>query len=180
MTDLLDNSVFIFVGLAIGLAAGWSLAARRLGRQKRQAVAAAEQQEREARQELAKARAESDQRIAALRADETQLRRQLERSAARIEQLADDAREQAREQDRAEARIFDRESTIDSLRAKLFASRNTARGLEGELEIARNELELLKQHFNESHAAEPIEITQDDVLSSIVVDLGETLSIDKD
>ena len=96
-----------------------------------------------------------------------------------LEELAAEIREQGREMDRAEARIFDRESTIDSLRAKLFAARNTARNLESELEATKNELSRLKQHFNESHTDEPLETKEADALSSIIVDLGDTLSVDR-
>lgn len=180
VTDLLDNSVWLAIGLIFGLGAGWAITSRRIGKRTDDAIETLQESERQRRVDLATALEESERQTAALRTDDTELRKQIEISTARIEQLAGEAREQTRELDRAEARIFDRESTIDSLRAKLFASRNTARSIESELEANKNELELLKKHFNELHAAMPDKASDSDALSAIVVDLGDTLSVDRE
>jgi len=180
VTELVNNLVWIAIGLAIGLGAGWLLAGRQLGRQKDEAIKSVRDEEQRRRRELSVAIEKVERQNAALQSDDRELRRQLELSVARSDQMATDVREQAKEQERAEARIFDRESTIDSLRAKLFAARNTSRNLEKELEGTRAEFELLKKHFNALHAAEPDEVDESDALSSIVVDLGDTLSVDRD
>ena len=180
MTDYLDGSVWLFAGLAAGFLAGWALASTRIGKQKAQAIDALEKSERQRRADLAADLEASERRSTTLRTEAAELRNRLESSAAKVEELAAEARDQGREMDRAEARIFDRESTIDSLRAKLFAARNTARNLESELEATKNEMNLLKEHFNESHTDQPLEIAEDDALSSIVVDLGDTLSVERD
>ena len=143
VTELVNNSVWIAIGLAIGLGAGWLLAGRQLGRQKDDAIESVRNEEQRRRRELSATIEKAERQNAALQADDKELRRQLELSVARADQMAIDARERAREQERAEARIFDRESTIDSLRAKLFAARNTSRNLEKELEGPRAEFELL-------------------------------------
>ena len=180
VTELVNNSVWIALRLAIGLGAGWLLAGRQLGRQKDDAIESDRNEEQRRRRELSATIEKAERQNAALQADDKELRRQLELSVARADQMAIDARERARDQDRAEARIFDRESTIDSLRAKLFAARNTSRNLEKELEGTRAEFELLKKHFNALHAAKPDEVDESDALSSIVVDLGDTLSVERD
>lgn len=176
----MDNAVLLVIALIVGLVAGWAMTSRRVGKQSKDAINTLREDERQRRAELATALEHSEHQNAALRADEVELRRQLERSTTRSDQLTVEVREQSRELDRAEARIFDRESTIDSLRAKLFASRNTTRNLEKQLEATKGELELLKQHFNELHAELPDEADASDALSSIVVDLGDTLSVERE
>lgn len=167
------------VGLIIGLAVGWLMASRRVRKEADEAIEAIRAKEQQYRAEVAMELSHAERQIVALRADDSELRRQLEKAIARVEQQATEGRELTREMDRAEARIFDRESTIDSLRAKLFASRNTTRNLEKELDIAKDDLNLMREQYNELRAASQ-PVAENDPLSSIVVDLGETLSVERD
>lgn len=180
MTDFLSSSAWLGIGLVVGLAVGWIMASRRVRKEADDAIEAIRTKQQQYRAEVSLELSHAERQITALRADDSELRLQMEKAAARVERLAAEGRELTREMDRAEARIFDRESTIDSLRAKLFASRNTTRSLERELDVARNDLDLLKTHLDKVQAAEDETVPEADPLSSIVVDLGETLSIERD
>ena len=102
-----------------------------------------------------------------------------EELSRQVKELGDATREQEIELERAEARVFDRESTIDSLRSKLYASRNRATDLENELETKTSELEILRERFKAASAGTVTE-AEHDPLSSIIVDLGDTLRVDRD
>lgn len=167
-----STGIWLAVGALIGLVAGWAWTTWRLDQRLTDALDTLRDEEARRRRDLVAELEESEKHTAALSATADELR-------AKIEQLGAEAREQEKEIERAEARIFDRESTIDSLRSKLYASRNRATDLEDALETKTNEMEILLERFKAASAGAAAE-REHDPLSSIVVDLGETLSIDKD
>lgn len=167
-----STGIWLAVGILIGLAAGWAWTTWRLDQRLTDALETLRDEEERRRRDLARELEESKERATSLLTATDEL-------SQRVEQLGDTAREQEKELERAEARVFDRESTIDSLRSKLYASRNRATDLENELETKSTEMEILLERFKAASAAAAPE-PQEDPLSSIVVDLGETLSIDRD
>jgi chromosome segregation ATPase len=158
--------------MLIGLVAGWAWTTWRLDQRLTDALDTLRDEEARRRRELVEELEESGRQAAMLSAAAQELSQQ-------VEEFGATARDQEKELERAEARIFDRESTIDSLRSKLYASRNRATDLENELETKTSELEILRERFKAASAGAVAE-TESDPLSSIVVDLGDTLSIDKD
>ena len=167
-----STGVWLAVGILIGLAAGWAWTTWRLDQRLTDALDTLRDEEASRRRDLVEDLEESQRQTTMLSAAADELGRQVER-------LDVTAREQEKELERAEARIFDRESTIDSLRSKLYASRNRATDLEDELETRTSELEILRERFKAASAGAAAE-PEHDPLSSIVVDLGETLTYDKD
>ena len=160
-----STGIWLAVGLLIGLAAGWAWTTWRLDQRLTDALDTLRDEEASRRRDLVEDLDESERQVTMLSANAEELNQ-------RVEDLGATTREQERELERAEARIFDRESTIDSLRSKLYASRNRATDLE-------NDLEILRERFKAASAGAAAG-AEADPLSSIVVDLGDTLSIEKD
>lgn len=167
-----STGIWLAVGILIGLAAGWAWTSWRLDQRLTDALDTLRDEEVRRRRDLIKELEESSERATSLVAATDELSQQ-------VEQLGVTTREQEKELERAEARVFDRESTIDSLRSKLYASRNRATDLENELETKTSELEIMRERFKAASAGSVPE-PQEDPLSSIVVDLGDTLSIERE
>jgi chromosome segregation ATPase len=167
-----STGIWLAVGLLIGLLAGWAWTTWRLDQRLTDALDTLRSEETRRRQDLVEELASSEKRVETLATTNNELR-------GNVEQLKLEAKDREREVERAEARIFDRESTIDSLRSKLYASRNRATDLEAEVETKKTELEVLRERFKAVSTAAMPEAA-DDPLSSIVVDLGETLSVEQE
>ncbi|MDJ0925705.1 MAG: hypothetical protein QNJ77_14210 [Acidimicrobiia bacterium] len=177
----MNGATWLVIGLVIGGVAGWVWTTWRLDRRLSEALDSLRAEQQQRQRELAVDLTTTRGQLAELQANELELREELSHSANRVAELLNETKEQTKELDRAEARVFDRESTIDSLRSKLYASRNTATDLENELETKTSELEILRERFNALRSARVGEDTADvDPLSSIVVDLGDTLSVERD
>ena len=175
--ERVNGAAWLVTGLVIGALLGWAWTTWRLDRRLTDALETLRTEEQQRRHELARELAASKDLLAELQVGELELQEQLDVTAGRVAELLDETKEQKKELERAEARIFDRESTIDSLRSKLYAARNTATNLEDVLETRTSELEILRARLNALSAATTSEA---DPLSSIVVDLGDTLSIERD
>ncbi len=160
-----STGIWLAVGVMIGFGAGWAWTTWRLDQRLTDALDTLRDEEASRRRDLVEDLDESERQVTMLSATAEELSQQ-------VEDLGATTREQERELERAEARIFDRESTIDSLRSKLYASRNRATDLE-------NDLEILRERFKAASAGAAAG-AESDPLSSIVVDLGDTLSIEKD
>ncbi len=167
-----STGVWLAVGTLIGLVAGWAWTTWRLDQRLTDALETLRDEEESRRRDLVEELEESGRRATMLSAATEELSRQ-------VKELGDATREQEIELERAEARVFDRESTIDSLRSKLYASRNRATDLENELETKTSELEILRERFKAASAGTVTE-AEHDPLSSIIVDLGDTLRVDRD
>lgn len=167
-----STGIWLAVGVLIGFVAGWAWTTWRLDQRLADALETLRSEERRQRHDLVEELAGSKKRAEALAITTQELQ-------ADVEQLVVEGKDREKEIERAEARIFDRESTIDSLRSKLYASRSRATDLEDEVETKKTELKILRERFK---AVSPPAITetQDDPLSAIVVDLGETLSVERD
>lgn len=166
------TGIWLAVGVLLGLAAGWAWTTWRLDQRLTDALETLREEGERRRRDLVEELEESGRQANILSTAAEELSQQ-------VKELGDVTREQERELERAEARIFDRESTIDSLRSKLYASRNRATDLENELDTTTSELEILRERFKAASAGAVAE-TDHDPLSSIVVDLGDTLRVDRD